>query len=145
MLAAGEVVSAGISLSVPAVGARCRCGYRVCGGVGFGVTAAEQTKTSSPGREKPVPGLAPGNAWGRWEGGDTRGSLNVTRLGAAWSPGLAMGIWPAIAAFGGRPRCRGEPGLAAASVQGFSRDTLMTSSRVPTRMVKARGLRATTA
>ena len=80
-------------------GARCRCGYRVCGGTGVGVAAAGLAKTSSLGRTKPVPGLAPGDAQGRWEGVDTRGSLNVTRLGAGWSlagirPGPANPAWP---------------------------------------------------
>ena len=69
----------------------------------------------------------------------------MTHLGAVRSPKSAAGIWPGAAAFGGRPRRRGEPSSAAASVQGFRRATLMISSRVPTLMVKARGLRATTA
>ena len=69
----------------------------------------------------------------------------MTRLGAAWSQRLAAGIWPSVAAFGGQPQRRDEPGLAAASVQGFRRATLMISSRVLTLMVKARRLRATTA
>ena len=140
MLAAREVVSAGISLAVPAVVAG-----TASGGVEAGVVAAGRAKTSSLGRTKPVPGLAPGDAWGRWEGVDTRGLLNVTRLGAGWSPRSQAGIWPGAAAFGSRPRRHGEPGWAAASVQGFRRATLMISSRVPTQMVKTRGPRVTTA
>ncbi len=82
-----------------------------------------------------VPGPLRGGA-DEDEGEETSGSENETRLVAARLPGREPG---------GLPRRRGLPGVAYAAMQALRRVTATTSSRDPTRMVKERGPRRTTA